>query len=186
VRHARRVAAAQIVAGVHARPPRRGALGIHCHNDSGWRSRTRIARIEAGAVQVQGTINGFGERCGNANLLRGDPDAPAQDGLPLCSDAQLERLGEVSRYCYEVANLEPDRHAPYVGRSAFAHKGGLHVSAIRRNRASYEHIDPSLVGNEQRVLVSDLSAAATSSTRRASWASTSKAGPTSWPSSSRR
>jgi 2-isopropylmalate synthase len=132
-------------------------LGIHCHNDSGLGVANSVAAVEAGAVQVQGTINGFGERCGNADLCSIIPTLQLKLGFRCVTDAQLAHLGEVSRYLYEAANLEPNRHQPYVGRSAFAHKGGLHVSAIRRNRESYEHIDPALVGNQQRVLVSDLS-----------------------------
>ena len=132
-------------------------LGIHCHNDSGLAVANSIAAVSAGATQVQGTMNGFGERCGNTNLCTVLPTLQLKMGYRCITPARLKRLGEISRHLYELANLEPDRHQPYVGRSAFAHKGGLHVSAIRRNRESYEHIDPALVGNEQRVLVSDLS-----------------------------
>lgn len=152
---------AQIDAGVRAAvalAATRGAqIGIHCHNDSGLAAANSIAAVEAGARQVQGTINGFGERCGNANLCSVIPILQLKMGYRCVSAAQLKRLGEVSRFLYEMANVEPDRYQPYVGRSAFAHKGGLHVSAVRRNRESYEHIDPELVGNAQRVLVSDLS-----------------------------
>jgi 2-isopropylmalate synthase len=131
-------------------------LGIHCHDDSGLAVANSVTAVEAGATQVQGTINGFGERCGNANLCTIIPTLQLKMGHRCVTRAQLARLGEVSRFCYEAANVEPDRQQPYVGRSAFAHKGGLHVSAIRRNRESYEHIDPAVVGNQQRVLVSDL------------------------------
>jgi 2-isopropylmalate synthase len=132
-----------VAAAVQATASLGPVVGIHCHNDSGLAVANSLVAVQAGAAHVQGTINGFGERCGNANL---------------CStDKQLLRLGDVSRHLYEIANVEPDRHQPYVGMSAFAHKGGLHVSAIRRNSASYEHIEPELVGNAQRVLVSDLS-----------------------------
>jgi 2-isopropylmalate synthase len=146
-----------IVAGVEAAACNGKAVGIHCHNDAGLAVANSLAAVEAGAVQVQGTINGFGERCGNANLCTILPTLQLKMSVRCVGDAQLEKLGEVSRYLYEAANLEPDRQQPYVGRAAFAHKGGLHVSAIRRNRESYEHIDPARVGNAQRVLVSDLS-----------------------------
>jgi len=132
-------------------------LGIHCHNDSGLAVANSLAAVEAGATQVQGTVNGFGERCGNANLCSIIPNLQLKMGYRCVTDRQLKRLGEVSRYLYELANIEPERQQAYVGRSAFAHKGGLHVSAVRRNSECYEHIDPALVGNEQRILVSDLS-----------------------------
>jgi len=143
--------------GVRAAAALSSPLGIHCHNDAGLAVANSLAAVEAGAVQVQGTINGFGERCGNANLCTIIPNLQLKMGYRCVTDRQLRRLGEVSRYLFEVANVEPRRNQAYVGRSAFAHKGGLHVSAIRRDRTSYEHIDPALVGNEQRVLVSDLS-----------------------------
>jgi 2-isopropylmalate synthase len=132
-------------------------LGIHCHNDSGLAVANSLAAVDAGAVQVQGTINGFGERCGNADLCTLIPNLQIKMGRPCVTPAQLARLTEVSRLCAELANVELDRHLPYVGRSAFAHKGGLHVAAVRKNAVTYEHIEPALVGNEQRVLVSDLS-----------------------------
>ena len=146
-----------VAAGVRAAAAVGKSIGIHCHNDSGLGVANSITAVEAGAVQVQGTINGFGERCGNANLCTIIPTLQLKLGVRCVTDEQLRRLGEVSRYLYEAANLDPDKHQPYVGRSAFAHKGGLHVSAIRRSRESYEHIDPAVVGNAQRVLISDLS-----------------------------
>ena len=133
------------------------ALGIHCHNDSGLAVANSLAAIEAGAVQVQGTVNGFGERCGNASLCTLVPNLQLKMGYRCVPPAQLARLTELSRFCAELANVELERRLPYVGRSAFAHKGGLHVAAVRKNSATYEHIDPALVGNQQRVLVSDLS-----------------------------
>ncbi|HYC53371.1 MAG TPA: citramalate synthase [Candidatus Binatia bacterium] len=133
------------------------ALGIHCHNDSGCAVANSLAAIEAGASQVQGTINGFGERCGNANLCTIIPNLQLKLGYQCVTDKQLAHLTEVSRFCAELANVELERRLPYVGRSAFAHKGGLHVAAVRKNRETYEHIDPVHVGNEQRVLISDLS-----------------------------
>jgi 2-isopropylmalate synthase len=133
------------------------SVGIHCHDDGGLAVANSLAAVEAGAVHVQGTINGFGERCGNANLCAIIPNLQLKMGRSCLTEGQLERLAEVASFLYEAANVEPDRHQAYVGTSAFAHKGGLHVSAIQRDSSTYEHIDPALVGNRQRVLVSDLS-----------------------------
>jgi 2-isopropylmalate synthase len=113
--------------------------------------------VAHGIVHVQGTINGFGERCGNANLCSIIPALKRKMGKECVSDEQLKRLREISRTIYELANLVPDKHQPYVGNSAFAHKGGVHVSAIQRHPETYEHLRPELVGNVTRVLVSDLS-----------------------------
>jgi 2-isopropylmalate synthase len=132
-------------------------LGIHCHNDCELAVANSLAGVEGGAVQVQGTINGFGERCGNANLCSIIPNLQLKLGYHCVSPAQLKQLSEVSRFVYELANIEPNKRQPYVGVSAFAHKGGLHVAAVQKNRETYEHIDTELVGNYQRVLVSDLS-----------------------------
>jgi len=106
---------------------------------------------------VQGTINGYGERCGNANLCAIIPDVELKLGLSCLPEGKLAQLYDLSHFVAEIANLNPNDHAAYVGRSAFAHKGGVHVSAIRRHPESYEHIDPKLVGNESRVVVSELS-----------------------------
>jgi 2-isopropylmalate synthase len=133
------------------------ALGIHCHNDCELAVANSLAAVEAGATQVQGTINGFGERCGNANLCSVIPNLQLKLGLPCVSNEQLKKLASLSRIVYELANIEPYKRQPYVGASAFAHKGGLHVAAVQKNSETYEHIDPQLVGNRQRVLVSDLS-----------------------------
>jgi 2-isopropylmalate synthase len=131
-------------------------LGIHCHNDCELAVANSLAAIEHGCTQVQGTINGFGERCGNANLVSVIPTLQLKGGYACVTPAQLRKLGEVSRMVYELANLEPNKRQAYVGQSAFAHKGGLHVAAVQKNAETYEHIDPTLVGNAQRVLVSDL------------------------------
>ncbi len=147
------ITAAMQVAGQAVATP----LGIHCHNDCELAVANSLAGIEAGAVQVQGTINGFGERCGNANLCSVIPNLQIKFGYHCMSPTQLTRLAEVSRYVYELANIEPNKRQAYVGVSAFAHKGGLHVAAVQKNRETYEHIDPELIGNTQRVLVSDLS-----------------------------
>jgi 2-isopropylmalate synthase len=133
------------------------SLGIHCHNDCELAVANSVMAVEEGAVQVQGTINGFGERCGNANLCSLIPNLQLKLGYQCFTPTQLKKLTEVSRFVYELANLEPNRRQPYVGASAFAHKGGLHVSAVQKNRETYEHIDSALIGNHQRVLVSDLS-----------------------------
>jgi 2-isopropylmalate synthase len=132
-------------------------LGIHCHNDSDLGVANTIAAVEAGVTQVQGTINGFGERCGNANLCSVIPNLELKLGKHCIGKGELRHLRKVSRVFYELANLFPNKHQPYVGQSAFAHKGGLHIAAIRKNRATYEHVNPELVGNSQRVLVSELS-----------------------------
>jgi 2-isopropylmalate synthase len=132
-------------------------LGIHCHNDGELAVANTMAAVEMGVRQVQGTVNGFGERCGNLNLCSMIPNLQLKMGKRCIEMEQLKMLREVSHIFYELANVIPDKHQPYVGDSAFAHKGGLHVSGIIKNRETYEHIDPNLVGNRQRVLVSDLS-----------------------------
>jgi len=132
-------------------------LGIHCHNDGELAVANTLAAVEMGATQVQGTINGFGERCGNVNLISVVANLQLKMGKKCVSPAQLKKLREVSQLFYELANIQPNKRQAYVGDSAFAHKGGLHVSGVLKNRETYEHIDPDLVGNRQRVLVSDLS-----------------------------
>jgi 2-isopropylmalate synthase len=132
-------------------------LGIHTHNDGELAVANTLAAVEAGAVQVQGTINGYGERCGNANLCSIIPDLELKMGYRCVPDGALRHLTHLSRTVAEIANLAPDNHLAYVGKSAFAHKGGIHVAAIRRTPDSYQHIEPTLVGNEMRILVSDLS-----------------------------
>ncbi|MFC1965051.1 citramalate synthase [Chloroflexota bacterium] len=132
-------------------------LGIHAHNDSGLAVANTLAAVQAGARQVQGTINGYGERCGNTNLCSIIPALKLKMGIDCVTDAQLSRLTEVSRYVSEVANLVPDAFLPYIGTSAFSHKGGLHVSGMAKWKQSYQHIDPAKVGNNPRVLVSELS-----------------------------
>ncbi len=131
-------------------------LGIHCHNDGELAVANTMAAVEMGIRQVQGTINGFGERCGNLNLCSVIPNLQLKMGKKCIAPEQLKKLREVSHFFYELANIQPNKHQPYVGDSAFAHKGGLHVSGVLKNRETYEHIDPEHVGNRQRVLVSDL------------------------------
>ena len=146
------VAAAVLAAGTIGVP-----LGIHAHDDSGCAVANTLAAVRAGAVHVQGTVNGYGERCGNANLCTIIPNLELKLGKRCLPDGSLVTLVETARFVAEVANLPPDDHQPYVGRSAFAHKGGMHVAAMRRNATSYQHIDPGLVGNHSRVVVSELS-----------------------------
>ena len=133
------------------------AIGIHCHNDSECAVANSLAAVRAGATHVQGTINGYGERCGNANLCAVIPDLELKLGARSLPPGHLEQISELSRFVAEVVNRTPDEQMAYVGRSAFAHKGGIHVAAMRRNEDSYQHIDPALVGNQMRVVVSELS-----------------------------
>jgi 2-isopropylmalate synthase len=133
------------------------ALGIHTQNDTGCAVGNSIAAVVAGATQLQGTVNGYGERTGNANLMTCIPNLELKLGIRCLPDGRLERLTAVSRHVAEIVNLPPHDADPYVGASAFAHKGGLHTSALGKvGGASYEHVDPGSVGNHTRVLVSDL------------------------------
>jgi 2-isopropylmalate synthase len=132
-------------------------LGIHTHNDSECAVANSLMAVEHGIVHVQGTINGFGERCGNANLCSIIPALKLKMKRDCISDEQLRKLRDLSRYVYELANFAPPKHQAYVGNAAFAHKGGVHVSAIQRHPETYEHIRPEIVGNSTRVLISDLS-----------------------------
>ncbi len=133
-------------------------VGIHTHNDCDLGVANALAAVDAGAVHVQGTINGFGERCGNADLISIIANlALKKQGYEVLAPDSLRHLTELSRFVYEMVNMNFDMHQPFVGKSAFAHKGGMHVSAVARNTASYEHIDPERVGNERRVLLSELS-----------------------------
>ena len=133
------------------------AVGIHCHNDIGMAVAGSIEAVRAGAVQVQGTVNGYGERCGNANLCSIVPTLQLKMGFGCVREAQLKALRELSLSVDDIANLRPDPRAPYVGQSAFGHKAGQHVNAVRKNPRTFEHIRPEQVGNERRVLVSELS-----------------------------
>jgi 2-isopropylmalate synthase len=132
-------------------------LGIHAHNDADLAVANSIAAVKAGCVHVQGTINGYGERCGNANLCSVIPNLQMKQDFSCVPDDQLKNLVSISRFVSELANLNPDTRLPYVGRSAFAHKGGIHVSAVMKNEQTYEHVKPESIGNQRRVLVSDLS-----------------------------
>ncbi|HTJ78156.1 MAG TPA: citramalate synthase [Rariglobus sp.] len=131
-------------------------VGVHCHNDSGLGVALSLAGVGAGATLVQGTANGYGERTGNANLFTILPSLFLKMGRTARCAENLGQLRDLSLYFDELANLKPDTKAPYIGASAFAHKGGLHANAAQKVKSSYEHIDPSLVGNRTRVLVSDM------------------------------
>lgn len=156
----------QITADVVANVP--VPVGIHCHNDCGLAVANSLAAVDAGATQVQGTMNGFGERCGNADLIAVIANlALKKKGCQVLCPEAVGHLTELSRYVYEMVNMNYPTRQPFVGKSAFAHKGGMHVSGINRVTASYEHIDPQLVGNERRVLVSELSGRANIAARTA-------------------
>ncbi|MEK7408312.1 MAG: citramalate synthase [Acidobacteriota bacterium] len=146
---------AEIVAEVRKRFD--GVLGIHCHNDSDVAVANTIAAVEQGCTHVQGTINGYGERCGNANLCSILPNLELKLGHVTIGPDGIANLSSVARFVAELANLPLRSDQPYVGHSAFAHKGGVHVSAVLKEAASYEHVSPGVVGNRQRVLLSDLS-----------------------------
>lgn len=132
-------------------------LGIHTHNDCELAVANTLAAVQAGATQIQGTINGYGERCGNTNLCSIIPNLQLKLNYRCISDEQLQQLTTTARYVSEIANVNMPVNQPYVGTAAFAHKGGIHVSAIMKDPKTYEHIVPELVGNKQRVLVSELS-----------------------------
>ena len=148
----------QIVAGIEAaKETVSTALGIHTHNDSELAVANTLAAVDRGAVHVQGCINGYGERCGNANLSSVLPDLQLKMGYRCMTSAQLRKVREVSHFVDELANRKADTHQPFVGNSAFAHKGGVHVQAVLRDPNTYEHLPPEEVGNHRRVLISDLS-----------------------------
>jgi len=148
----------EIVTAVEAAGRSTGvSMGIHTHNDGELAVANTLAAVKAGATHVQGTINGYGERCGNANLCSIIPALKLKLGINCITDAHLAKLSEVSHYTSELANIVPDPFMPYVGSSAFSHKAGLHVSGLTKWAESYQHIDPSLVGNKQKVVVSELS-----------------------------
>jgi 2-isopropylmalate synthase len=131
-------------------------LGIHCHNDAGVAVANTIAAVEAGVNIVQGTINGYGERCGNADLIPIIANLKIKLNIDCIPDAKLKQLTHLSHFVSEISNMRTKNEQPFVGDSAFAHKGGMHINAIMKNPLSYEHVDPSLVGNHRRILVSEL------------------------------
>ncbi len=148
----------EIAAAVEAvRKELKISVGIHCHNDCELAVANSLAAVDHGAVQVQGTINGIGERCGNVDLISVAGNLALKKGHTVLRDGGLVRLTELSRYVYEIANMNFRSGQPFVGASAFAHKGGMHVHAVARIAHSYEHIPPEQVGNQRRILVSELS-----------------------------
>ena len=136
-------------------------VGIHCHNDGGMAEANSIMAVEQGVLQVQGTFNGFGERCGNANLSVIIPNLQIKRGKKCIKEEGLRQLTSACRYISEVANLPHNERQPYVGNSAFAHKGGMHIDGVQKNQHSFEHIPPELVGNERRILMSEVSGRST-------------------------
>ena len=136
-------------------------LGIHCHNDAGCAVANSLVAVEAGVTQVQGCVNGYGERAGNADLSAAIPNLSLKLGIRTLPEGRLERLAPVSHHIAELVNIAPSSQQPYVGASVFAHKGGLHASAVARRRDLYEHVDPELVGNGTRVVVSEMAGRAT-------------------------
>jgi 2-isopropylmalate synthase len=132
-------------------------VGVHCHNDCDLAVANSLAAVEAGATMVQGTINGLGERCGNANLCSVVPNLSIKLGASTLPPEGMRKLTEISQFVAEIANLTPSPQLPFVGEGAFAHKGGQHVAAVMRNKDAYQHIDPEVVGNKAHVLVSELS-----------------------------
>ena len=147
----------EAIGAVRASLPPQVAVAIHCHDDAGLGVANTLAAVAAGAAQVQGTMNGYGERCGNANLTTVIPNLQLKLGHDCVSDTQLTQLTAASAYVNELLNVTPNADQPYVGRNAFAHKGGMHVAGVNADPATFEHIDPALVGNEREVLVSELS-----------------------------
>lgn len=146
---------AEIVAAARSHLGSGIALGIHSHNDSDTAVANALAAVNQGVRMVQGTINGYGERCGNANLCSLIPNLQLKLGYRCIAPEQLQQLTPLSHLVSEVVNLAPDDHAAFVGRSAFAHKGGIHVSAVRRNPLTYEHLPPESIGNQRRVVISE-------------------------------
>ena len=136
-------------------------IGIHCHNDSGVAAANSIMAVMAGASQVQGTINGYGERCGNTNLCTIIPNLQLKLEIKCIPQENMKSLTSISRYIDEVANVAHDERAPYVGGNAFAHKGGMHIDAVGKNSASFEHIKPAEVGNVRNILISEVAGRST-------------------------
>lgn len=136
-------------------------LGIHCHNDIDMATASSVMAVKNGAKLIQGTINGYGERCGNANLISIIPTLKLKLKLKINCEENIKDITALSRHVSEIANMSPSEKAPYVGNSAFAHKGGMHIDAVLKNPASFEHIDPSLVGNSRRILMSEVSGKST-------------------------
>jgi 2-isopropylmalate synthase len=143
------------------------AIGIHCHDDAGCAVANSLAAVAQGATHVQGTINGYGERCGNANLVSIIPNLQLKLGYACVSDAQLVSLTPAAHFLDELLNFTPNPDQPYVGRNAFAHKGGMHVAGVNVDPTTFEHVDPTVVGNTRELLVSELSGKGTVHARAA-------------------
>ncbi len=148
------LAVADVVAAL---APTGARLGIHCHDDSGCGVACTLAAVEQGAVHVQGTMNGYGERCGNANLVTIIPNLQLKLGYECVSEEQLASLSQTAHFFDEMLNFTPDPDQPYVGRNAFAHKGGMHVAGVNVDPATFEHVDPDVIGNRRELLISELS-----------------------------
>src|SRR6185436_19845420 len=144
-------------------------IGIHTHNDCDLAVANTLAAVREGATQVQGTMNGIGERCGNVDLVSVIANLGLKYGYDVLQPGSLARLTETSRYVYELANMNFRSGQPFVGQSAFAHKGGMHTHAVAKDPATYEHVRPESVGNERRVLVSELSGQSTILTKTAKY-----------------
>jgi 2-isopropylmalate synthase len=155
-------AMSEVVADVGAAGVR---IGIHTHDDAGCGVANALAGVQAGATHVQGTINGYGERCGNANLISIIPNLQLKLGHECLTDSQLGSLTQTANYIAELLNFTPDPDAPYVGRNAFAHKGGMHVAGVTADPATFEHIEPEVVGNQREMLISELSGKGTVQSR---------------------
>ncbi len=160
--HVLAAAMTEVVAGLSGRG---AAVGIHTHDDAGCGVANALAAVQAGATHVQGTINGYGERCGNANLITIIPNLQLKLGYECLTDAQLASLTPTAHYIAELLNVTPDPDLPYVGRNAFAHKGGMHVAGVNADPATFEHIAPEIVGNRREMLISELSGRGTVQTR---------------------
>ncbi len=145
---------AQIIKEV--RPQVKVGLGIHCHNDAGLAVANTLAAVEAGADIVQGTINGYGERCGNADLIPIIANLKLKLGINCISESNLKELTRIAHFISEISNMKPRSDQPYVGSSAFAHKGGVHINAVMKNPETYEHVQPQKIGNRRRILMSEL------------------------------
>jgi 2-isopropylmalate synthase len=149
--------AAAIDAAVETLADSEVCIGIHCHDDAGCGVASTLAAVEHGAVHVQGTMNGYGERCGNANLVSIIPNLQLKLGYRCLSDEELRILAPTAHFLDELLNFTPNPDQPYVGRNAFAHKGGMHVAGVNADPSTFEHVDPGLVGNTRELLVSELS-----------------------------
>ncbi len=156
---------AEVTSGCRAAGVGGVRIGIHTHDDAGCAVANSLEAVQSGATHVQGTVNGYGERCGNANLISVIPSLQLKLGYECLSDVQLKSLSPTSNYVAELLNFTPDPDAPYVGRNAFAHKGGMHVAGVSADPATFEHIDPELVGNRRELLISELSGKGTVQSR---------------------